>query len=118
MRNIVLYLKDIHAAILAIESFVENQDFNGFKEDDKTNSAVIRKFEIIGEAAKNVPDEIQKRYPDIPWREMARMRDKLIHFYFGVQHELVWDTIKGSLPPLKPALEKAIAELEQPKKEQ
>lgn len=114
MRNTVLYLKDIHAAILAIESFVENMDFNDFKQDDKTNSAVIRKFEIIGEAAKNVPEDIQRKYPIIPWREMARMRDKLIHFYFGVQHELVWDTIKDSLPPLKPALEMAISELEPP----
>ncbi len=99
MRNTLLYLKDIHAAILAIESFVENMNFETFKQDDKTSSAVIRKFEIISEAAKNVSEDIQMRYPQIPWKSMARMRDKLIHMYFGVQHELVWQTVKDSLPP-------------------
>ena len=69
-------------------------DFREFCADDKTSSAVIRKLEIIGEATKNIPDNIQKQYPNIPWREMAGMRDKLIHFYFGVDYKLVWTTIK------------------------
>lgn len=65
-----------------------------FINDDKTSSAVIKKFEIIGEATKNVLDGIRKKYPDIPRKEMAGLRDKLVHFYFGIKHEIVWDTIK------------------------
>jgi uncharacterized protein with HEPN domain len=73
----------------AIERFAENMDFEEFKRDDKTSSAVIRKFEIIGEATKNVPEAIKQKYQNIPWREMAGMRNKLIHFCFGMKYDLV-----------------------------
>ena len=101
MGNYRLYLKDILAAIERIEVFVENMDLEAFKADDKTTSAVIRKLEIIGEAAKGIPGEIRQSHPLVPWNEMAGMRDKLIHFYFGVDHELVWGTIKRRLPEVK-----------------
>jgi uncharacterized protein with HEPN domain len=100
-RDVRLYVKDILEAILAIERFVEGMDFEEFREDDKTSSAVIRKFEIIGEAAKHIPEDLRQKYPDIPWKEMAGFRDKLIHFYFGIKYELVWNTIKMELPELK-----------------
>ena len=76
-------------------------DFEAFLADDKTASAVIRKFEVIGEATKQVPGDIRRGYPHVPWREMAGMRDRLIHFYFGVDYQLVWMTIKERLPQLK-----------------
>ena len=101
MRDYRLYLKDILAAMESIEVFVEGMDLEAFRTDDKTASAVIRKFEIIGEASKQIPEEIRRSDPDIPWKEMAGMRDRLIHFYFGVDYQLVWTTIKERLPQAK-----------------
>lgn len=112
MRDSKLYLKDILEAMEAIERFVEGIDFEEFKADDKTSSAVIRKFEIIGEATKNVPEDIRQKYPNVPWREMAGMRDKLIHFYFGVKYSIVWQTIKDIIPQVKVSISKILEELE------
>ena len=109
MRNYKLYLSDILAAVESIECFVENMNFEDFCADDKTSSAVIRKFEIIGEATKNVTHEIRNQYPDIPWKEMAGMRDRLIHFYFGVDYKLVWSTIFSRLPQVKMKIQNIIA---------
>jgi len=108
MRDYRLYVKDILDSAEAIEKFVEGMDFEKFKADDKTTSAVIRKFEIIGEAAKHVPEPIRNKYPSVPWKEMAGMRDKLIHFYMGVKYELVWQTIKDVIPQIKPVLRQII----------
>ena len=112
MRDPTLYLKDILEAMDAIERFVEGMEFEDFKMDDKTSSAVIRKFEIIGEATKNVPETIKQKYPIIPWREMAGMRDKLIHFYFGIKYDLVWHTIKDVIPEVKSFIHKILEDFE------
>jgi len=111
-RDVKLYVRDILEAIKAIEKFVEGMDFESFKEDDKTSSAVIRKFEIIGEATKNIPQSIKEKYPHIPWKEMAGFRDRLIHFYFGIKYDIVWDTIKLRLPELRNNIEKVLKDLE------
>jgi len=110
MRNHKLYLKDIFGAMEAIEGFVEGMEFEDFKSDDKTSSAVIRKFEITGEAAKNLSVTIKQKYPIVPWKEMAGMRDRLIHFYFGIKYELVWQTIKDVIPQVKPLIGKILSE--------
>ena len=112
MRDLRLYLWDILHAIDSIESFVVDMDLQAFEADDRTSSAVLRKFEIIGEATKQVPDSIRHSYPDIPWREMAGMRDRLIHFYFGVDYELVWETIERRLPQVKQHIRQILQELE------
>lgn len=104
MRDYRLYLKDILAAIESIEAFVEGMDLEAFEADDKTASAVMRKFEIIGEATKGISEEIWQSHPKVRWKEMAGMRDRLIHFYFGIDYELVWRTIKERLPEVKPQI--------------
>lgn len=105
MRKYSLYVRDILDAMFAIEKFVERMNFEEFKAADKTSSAVIRKIEIIGKAAKYVPEEIKKKYPQIQWKEMAGMRDRLIHFYFGIKYDLVWHTIKDVIPQVKPVIQ-------------
>jgi len=111
MRDHSLYLSDILKALEAIEGFVEGQTLEDFKKDDKSSSAVIRKFEIIGEAAKQVPEKIKREYPVVPWKEMAGMRDKLIHFYFGVNYALLWETIENRIPEIKPVIIQILQDL-------
>jgi uncharacterized protein with HEPN domain len=111
MRDHKIYLKDILAAVETIETFVKAMSFEEFRVDDKTTSAVVRKFEIIGEATKQIPENIRQQYPGVPWKDMAGMRDKLIHFYFGVDYQLVWATIKQRLPQLKDEMQKILDEL-------
>ena len=106
----LIFLKDIKIAITSIEEFTDGLDFNQFKVDDKTSSAVIRKFEIIGEATKNIPEIIKKKYPEISWKDIVGMRDKLIHAYSEVDLKLVWTTIHQRLPELKSAIEKLLEE--------
>jgi uncharacterized protein with HEPN domain len=105
MRDYTLYVKDILEAVESIQAFTAGMDYATFQSDDKTLSAVIRKFEIIGEAAKHIPDAVRAQYPHLAWKEMAGMRDRLIHVYFGVDAWLVWKTIQEQLPALKSALE-------------
>ena len=111
MRNHSLCLTDILEALESIQSFVEGMGFEDFKQDNKTSSAVIRKFEVIGEAAKRVPESIKQKYPSVPWKEMAGMRDKLIHFYFGVNYDLLWQTIKNRIPEIKPVISQILRDL-------
>ncbi|GCC10025.1 hypothetical protein IPdc08_00043 [archaeon] len=109
-RDYGLYIKDILECIDRIEEFIAGMDFDQFVEDDKTTSAVIRKIEVIGEATKSLPVELMDKYPEVPWTDMARMRDKIIHFYFGVDHEIIWRVAKERLPEIRPLIERILKE--------
>jgi len=110
MRDYNLYLSDILKAMESIEEFVKDMSFEQLRSDDKTSSAVIRKFEIIGEATKQIPDDIKQRHPNVPWKDMSGMRDRLIHIYFGVDYNLVWTAIKERIPQVKPLIKKILDE--------
>jgi len=104
-REFLDYIEDIIEAMNNTINFTQNIEYDDFLKDDKTIYAVVRALEIIGEAVKNLPDEIKQQYSQIPWRNIIGMRDKLIHEYFGVNKEIVWDKIKNELPKLKPLFE-------------
>lgn len=95
------YLQDILQAIDKAEKFISGIDFDEFQEDEKTQFAVIRALEIVGEASNKIPKLLQEEHSYIPWKEMSGMRNKLIHDYMGVNEEVVWKTIKEDLPKLK-----------------
>ncbi len=107
-RDYSFFVKDILDAITKIEEFTNGMGPDEFASDDKTVSAVVRKIEIIGEAAKNMPEEITKRHNDVEWGKVAKMRDKLIHGYFETDSVVVWKTIREDLPVLKEKIKKII----------
>ena len=89
-RQYGLYLRDIVRAITNIEQFTSGIDFPTFLKDEKTKSAVVWQIAVIGEEVKNLPRSIRVKHRKIPWSEMARMRDKIAHSYFGIRYEIVW----------------------------
>ncbi len=112
-REVGDYIEDIISAMGKAINFVKNISYEEFTRDDKTVFAVVRALEIIGEAAKNIPDDIRKNYPLIPWKDMTGMKDKVIHEYFGVKLSIVWRAVKEEIPPLKPIFEKILGDIEE-----
>jgi uncharacterized protein with HEPN domain len=104
-------LRDILDAAEKAQRFVAGVTWQEFAENDEKTFAVIRALEVIGEAARAVPAEVRDRYPSIPWREVIGMRDKLIHQYFGVNLQRVWETVQSDLPALHDAVEEILADM-------
>ncbi len=101
MKRDKAYLQHILDAISNIEKFIEGVTKEEFLDNVEKQYAVLRGLEIVGEAAKNISRELKKKYTHVPWKEVAGMRDKLVHQYFGVNLDLVWETLKTKLPELK-----------------
>ena len=106
------YIEDVIEAMDDAVSFVEGVKREDLVKDRKTIYAVVRALEIIGEAVKRIPDGVRDRYPQIPWKDMAGMRDKLIHEYFGVNIKRVWKTVKEDILNLKPLFEKILKDFQ------
>lgn len=102
------FMEDILDAVESIDEFILDMGYEEFVRDRKTNFAVVRSLEIIGEAAKSIPDSVREKYPDIPWKDMAGMRDKMIHHYFGVDYKVVWKTISEDIPLIKPIIKEIL----------
>jgi len=100
-RDHLLFLEDILEAIAKIERYTQGLSFETFRENDMAVDAVIRNFEVIGEAVRHIPDNIKERYPDVEWKEAAGFRNILIYDYFGIDVEAVWDTMKNNIPTFK-----------------
>ncbi|MFH1235030.1 MAG: DUF86 domain-containing protein [Candidatus Diapherotrites archaeon] len=116
MKTDGIYLQHILESTSDIERFVEGVSKEEFMESAEKQAAVIRKLEIIGEAVKNTSNCIRNRHPEIPWAEIARTRDKLIHGYFEVNAERVWVIVKRDLPGLKKNMEKILKKEESSEK--
>ena len=107
-----VYLRHILDAILKIEEYTKEVDYRSFTQNTLIQDGVIRQLEIIGEATKRLSTALRSKYANIPWKKIAGIRDKLIHDYFGVDIDAVWDTLKQDLPALKEEAKRIIREIE------
>jgi uncharacterized protein with HEPN domain len=97
-RDPILYLEDMVLSMQRVQEYITDLDFQHFKWDYKTVDAVIRNFEIIGEASKNLPQTIKNKYTNIPWEEMYRLRNRITHEYFGIDYNIIWNILTEQLP--------------------
>jgi uncharacterized protein with HEPN domain len=98
IRGFDIYLEDILKSMLRISEYINDKKFTDFKNNYMLVDAVVRNFEIIGEASKNIPLPFQKKYPEIPWKKMYGLRNLISHEYFGIDYEMLWEIATVSLP--------------------
>ena len=114
-RTYRMYLEDMNLAMERIAEYIQGYSFAKFMQDYKTADAVIRNFEIIGEASKNLPKKFKDEHLEIPWSEMYLLRNKISHQYFGIDYEILWDVAVNHLPQNKKQIE-VLLNTESPKK--
>lgn len=102
------YIKDIRESLKRIESYKGNMSYSEFLLDYKTQDAIVRNIEIVGEAAKNISEKFKQEHPQIPWHELAGVRDRLIHHYFGVNYDIVWGIATDEVPRLIKEIDKIL----------
>jgi len=107
-REFILYLEDMLQSMERIEEYLGSLNFRKFKMNYLIVDAIIRNFEIIGEASKNVPKNVQEKYPEIPWKKMYGLRNLIAHEYFGIDYEMIWEIAKKNLPQNRTDLTKII----------
>ena len=110
-RGAKLYLADIENALAKIEQYTSGLSFEQFAANQLVIDAVVRNFEIVGEAVRNIPSEVTATHPDIPWEKMIGMRNKVIHEYFGVDEEILWKTIQEDLPVFREQIAKILKKI-------
>ena len=106
------YIEDIIEHMNYAEEFINNLTFEEFANDKKTVLSVTKCIEVVGEATKHIPDSIREKYPDIPWNDLAGIRDRLVHGYFKVNLEIVWTTVTQEFPELLPKMEKVLNDID------
>lgn len=107
-REYILYLEDMLQSMERIEEYLGELDFQEFQLNHLVVDAIVRNFEIIGEAAKNVPQNVQENYTELPWRKMYALRNLIAHEYFGIDYEMIWEIAKNNLPQNKADLIKVL----------
>lgn len=110
-RSYEAYLKDIIDAIRKIENYTENMSYEDFLKDELRQDGVVKNLEVIGEAVKNIPDDLKRKKPGIEWKKIAGLRDILTHGYFGINFEIVWDVTSNKVPDLKKNVQELLYEM-------
>ena len=113
-RDWTFFLEDIQESCSRVLRYTQDMTFEQFRADDKTYDAVVRNLEIIGEAAKRLPDGIRALMPDIEWGKTTGLRNLVAHAYFGISDEILWDVVQNKIPPMKTAVDRFLEQRNKP----